>query len=300
MKTKIFLLFVFAFVFSTTLNAQVTPFYTNSIDNGVVDEATGRYFISDLILLPDMGEAYPLNKNARSWAKDFFNTNTGMKLSQEAEKNYQFIESFYSREFKKKTSPIKEKMGIGLPLLYSNRYFVTYKTLYGHALNDIVTYKVDIATFIRNTGNRMAVKDIFKCDDNKIKRLMFENLPKGLPCDIKSADEIKIINAGINRKTIDVVGSIYKDNTAVYEIPFEDAEEYLTDNAYKMHGAIYTNKGTIFSDDALVSYTDRLFSHLLLNSSLSYGSYHNISLDKDFGVQLDKKYDFNKDGEIKS
>lgn len=294
-----FVFLLFLFTFTGVVDAQVTPFYTNSIDNSQVDEATERFFISDLILLPDMGEDYPLTKNVRSWAKDFFNSNTGMILNQETDNNYQYIEGFYSREFKKKTSPKNEKMGISLPLLYSNKHFVTYKALYGHAFNDI-TYKVDIATFVRNTGSRLSVKDIFKCDDNTIKKLMFKNLPKGLPCDIKSANEINIISAGINQKTIDVVGSFYKDNTAVYEIPFEDAEEYLTDNAYKMHGAIVTSKGTVFSDDASVSYTDRYFSHLLRNISVSLGAYHNVNLDKDFGVQLDKKYDFDQDGEIKS
>ena len=86
---------------------------------------------------------------------------------------------------------------------------------------------------------------------------MFGNLPKGLPCDINSANEIKIISAGINRKTIDVVSTIYKENPAVYEIPFEVAEEYLTETAYRMHGPATTNKGTIFSDDGMYSFADR-------------------------------------------
>ena len=299
MKNRIYLLLMFVFVFSTVAQAQITPFYTFDSNHGSFDKATGRLLVKDNFVLPDLEDSYPLSKNVRNWVRDFFNLNTKTKLSQEFKKNYQFVESFYEKEFTKKTTPNNEKMGMSWPLLYSNKYFVTYKVMYGHDLNG-VTYKVDVATFLRDKGTRITVKDIFNCDENTIKILMFGNLPKGLPCDIHSANEIKIISAGINRKTIDVVGTIYKENTAVYEIPFEVAEEYLTENAYRMHGPTTTNKGTIFSDDGMYSFADRYFTHLLRKSSLSFGVYHNINLDKDFVVQLDKKYNYDKDGELKN
>ena len=297
MKTKTLnLLFALVLLFNSSIEAQVTPLFTIGTENAFIDEATNRVFMNDVIVIPELAP-YRLNTNVRGWIKDFFNTNTGFVLSQE--KDDKQIEVFYKKEFQKRTSPNNEKMGVSVPFLYSNKKIVTYKAIFGHYLNG-VTYKVDIATFSRKTGNRLTVKDIFKCDDNTIKKLMFENLPKKMPCDLKTATDIKIISAGINRKSIDVVGTIYKENTATFEIPFEDAVQYLTNEAYEMHGVVIKSKGTIFSDDEPVSWTNMLFRYWLLKESLSYGKYHNEFLDEDFVVQLDKKYDFDKDGELKS
>ena len=300
MKKNFFYIILLAFVLdiNTPLKAQITPLFTNSVENGIVDEATGRLFINDVAFLPNL-DNYAINKNVRNWAKDFFNSNTGITLTQESEKNYQLIEYYYRNEFQKKTTPQKETMGISAPLLYSNKNFVTYKVIYGHYLNGL-TYKTDIATFVRSNGNRMSIKDIFTCDENTIKKLMFNNLPKDKPCDLKSANDIKIVSVGINRKSIDVVGSFFKDNTTIFEIPFEDAAEYLTDNAYKMHGAIVKNKGTFYSDKGPASWLDNYFIYLLRKNSVSYGKYHNINANKEFFVQIDKKYDFDKDGVLKS
>ena len=301
MKYRICIFFFSAlvFVFATSVKAQITPLFTNTNDNRIVDEATDRQFVDDVFFLPALEDGYTLNKNVRNWIKNFFNSNTGFILSQETEKDHRHIEMFYRLEFQKKTTPPKEIMGICAPLLYSNKNLVTYKAIFGHSLNGI-TYKVDIATFIRNTGNRMTIKDIFKCDDIIIKKLMFENRPKGYPCDLNSANDIRIVSAGINRNSIDVVGNIYKDNTTVFNIPFDKAEEYLTEEAYKMHGTMMKRQGTIFSEMEPVSWTSDLFVHLLKNNSLSYGKYHNTCLDKEFEVQIDKKYDFDRDGNLKS
>ena len=299
MKVKVCLALLSVLIFKVVcVNAQTSPFYTNSIEAGMKDEATDRLFIGDGIILPDVNNNFPLDKNIRNWAKDFLNSTTGFKLMQEDGKILRTIELFYKTEFIKKTAPKFEKMGIAIPLEYSNRSLVTYKAFYGHVLNDVVC-QMDIATFDRNDGHRLKLKEIFKCDENTIKHLMYDNRPE-FPCDLSSADDIKIISAGINRKSIDIVGTIYKGSTAIYQIPFEDAAEYLTDKAYKMHGIVITNKGTIFSDDAPFSHAVKYFLHSLKNYSVTICNYHNIYNDKDYSLQLDFKYDFDKDGKIKS
>jgi len=301
MKTKMLLGLVSALIFAVniSLKAQTSPFYTTAIETGEKDNATGRLIIGNILFLPDFENTSPLDKNIRNWAKDFLNTNTGFKLAQEEAKNFRTIESFYQKEFKKKTAPKHEKMGINFSLEFSNRNFVTYYAFYGHALNDVVC-KMDIATFDRSDGLRMTTKEIFKCDENIIKKLMYDNRPKDFPCDLSSANDIKIMNVGINRKTIDVVGTIYKESTTIYQIPFDDAAEYLTERAYKMHGMVVTRKGTAYSEDGMYSYAVKYFTHLLNNSSVTLGKYHNLYNDRDYTSQLDVKYDFDKDGKVKS
>ena len=301
MKTKVFLAMVTAFVVAVNMNvkAQTSPFYTTAIETGEKDNATGRLIICNIISLPAFENDFPLDKNIRNWAKEFFNSNTGYKLTQEEAKNNRTIESFYKSEFQKKTSPKYERMGMNISLEFSNRNFVTYNSFYGYALDDVVC-KMDIATFDRTDGHRLTIKEIFKCDENTIKKLMYDNKPKEFPCDLSSANEIKIGNVGINRKSIDVVGTIYKGNTAVYQIPFEDASEYLTEKAYKMHGMLVTRMGTAFSDDGMYSYAVRYFTHLLYNNSVTFGKYQNVYNDRVYYSQLDVKYDFDKEGNIKS
>lgn len=301
MKTKVLFVLVTAMIFAVNLKmkAQTSPFYTMAIESGEKDNATGRLVICNIINLPELESNYTLDKNIRNWAKDFFNTNTGIKLAQEETKNYRHVESYYKREFKKKAAPKNEKMGMNISLEFSNSDFVTYNAFYGHALNDVVC-KMDIATFDRNDGHRLTLKEVFKCDENTIKKLMFENKPKGFPCDISSANDIKIVNVGINRKSIDVAGSVFQGSTAVYQIPFDDAAEYLTEKAYKMHGMLVTRMGTVFSDEGMYSYAVKYFTHLLANSSVSLGKYHNIFNNRDYSSQLDVKYDFDKEGKIQS
>lgn len=278
--------------------AQLTPFFTNSIENGIVDYATDRLFINDVMDLP-LDNSYKINKNIRNWAKDFFNANTGYKLNQESDKISQTIEYFYKTEFSKKTTPRGEKMGLSAPLVYSNQYIVTYRVFYGHASDDVVINE-DIATFDRNDGHRMTVKEIFKCDENTISKLMKENLPEGFSTILNPENEIKVVSAGIGRKTIDVAGTLFKGCTTVCQIPFEDAREYLTEKAYKMHGMLISNEGTIFSDMAPVSWAKSFFVYLFNKTSISYGKYHNISTDKNYYAQLDVKYDFDKDGNVRN
>lgn len=301
MKTKVLfsLVTVLGFAVNISLKAQTSPFYTTSIETGEKDNATGRLFIGNIISLPDFENAYPLDKNIRNWAKEFLNTNTGFKLTQEEAKNYRTIESFYKKEFLNGTTPQNEKMGINISLEFSSRHFVTYNAFFGHALSDVVC-KMDIATFDRNDGHRLTIKEIFKCDDNTIKKLMYDNRPKEFPFGLSSANDITIVNAGINRKTIDVTGTILSGSTAVYQIPFEDAAEYLTEKAYNMHGMVVTRMGTSFSEDGMYSYAVKYFAHLLNNSAVTLGKYHNIYNDRNYSSQLDVKFDFDKDGKIKS
>lgn len=300
MKTKVLFMLVTALMLAVSIKtkAQATPFYTISIENGNKDNATGRLIICEIRFLPEFESNYTLDKNIRNWAKEFFNTNTGIKLANEELNSYRFVESFYEKEFQKKLTPKNEKMGMNTSLEFSNSNLVTYNAFYGHALNDVVC-KMDIATFDRNDGHRLTLKDIFKCDENTIKKLMLENKPEGFPCEISSANDIKIVNVGINRKTIDVAGSVFQGSTAVYQIPFEDAAEYLTEKAYKMHGMVVTRMGTAFSDEGMNSYAVKYFKHLLANSFVSLGKYHNTFNDRDYSSQLDVKYDFDKDGKIK-
>jgi len=301
MKTKVLFALVTAIIFAVSINvkAQISPFYTNSIESGEKDNATGRLFIGNIIYLPNIENNYALDKNIRNWAKDYLNINTGFELVQEEKSNYRTIESFYKKEFQQKITPKNEKLGINISLEFSNRNLVTYNAFFGHALDNVVC-NMDIATFDRNDGHRLTIKEIFKCDDNTIKKLMYDNRPDGFPCDVSSANDIKIINAGINRKTIDVTGTIYKESTVVYQIPFEDAAEYLTEKAYNMHGMIITRMGTTFSEDGTYSYATKYFTHLLNNSAATLGKYHNMYNDRDYSLQLDVKYDFDKDGKITS
>ncbi len=301
MKKNVIFVLVNALLFAVSMNlkAQISPFYTIALEGGEKDNATDRLFINNILLLPDYESSYPLDKAIRNWTKEFLNTNTGYKLVHEDAINYRTIESFYKKEFQKKTAPKHEKMGISIFLDYSNQHFVTYRVFYGHALNEVLC-KMDIATFNRSDGHRMTIKDIFKCDENTIKKLMFDNRPKEFPCDLTSANDITIENVGINRETIDVVGTIFKNSTAVYQIPFENAAEFLTEKAYKMHGMVITRKGTIFSDDGMSSSAVNYFTYLLNNNSVSYGKYFNVYNNRDYSSQLDVKYDFDKDGKIKS
>ena len=301
MKQKVFTLVVITLLLSgsISLKDQTTPFYTNSIESGLKDDATNRLIIGNIFSLPEIGNNYTLDKSVRIWAKDFLNFNTGYKLTQEDTKNNKTIESFYKLEFIKKTSPKNEKMGVNISFEFSNRYIVTYNAFIGHALNDVVC-NMDIATFDRNDGHRLSIKEIFKCDENTIKKLMYDNRPDMFPCDLSSANDIRIVNAGINRRSIDVTGTIFKGNTVVYQIPFEDAAEYLTEKAYNMHGMVVTRKGTIFSEDGTYSHAVKYFTNLLRCSSVSFGQFHNMYNDRSYSTQVDVKYDFDKNGKVKS
>lgn len=285
---------------STYVAAQVTPFCISDYgDPGLFDQATNRYYIQSILDLPTES-SYPLNQNIRSWAKDFFNTKTGYNLGQEPtvydhNNQYNRIEFFYQHNFTNKIAPENEMMGLSTNLVYKNKNYVTYKAEFGsNGSQNKPIYETELATFLRKDGSKLTINDIFNCDEQKIKEIMFKVLPDYYPCDLSSAKDIKILSAGVNRYTIDVVGTIYKNNAIVFSLPIEDVNEYLTPLAHSLNNNI-----TISRDEKIKSYMgakssnlEAMFLHLMRNNSVTIGRYHNDCLNKDFSIQLDAKYDF--------
>lgn len=301
MKNKLLLIsFLVLGVRCFTSTAQVSPFFISVYgDPGYYDDATDRYYIQDIQDLPTE-LSFPLNNNIRSWVKSFFNARTGFYLGQESLNNdannpYNRIECYYEHTFTSKTTPENETMGIATKLVYKNKNYVTYKAEFGsNGRFKKAICETELATFVRKDGRRLSLNDIFNCDESIIKEQMFKFLPDHYPCDLSSAKDIKILSAGIDKYTIDVVGTIYKNNSIVFEIPIESVQEYLTPLACSLNMGIIINR-----DEKIKSYKieknnrlEHYFRHLMRNESVTCASYYNDYLNKNFSIQIDAKYDF--------
>lgn len=299
MKRIFILICFFILIVNRSVYAQNNPWFTPTYF-GSIDYATNRFFIGGImfVIQPDQINQ-PLIRSISNWAIDFFNSNTGMNFIDEKTDPFSL---YYEKIFKNKTKPLNETMGLGMPLVYDNKFFVTYKAQFGHTLNE-TTYKTDVATFERTDGHRLSMEEIFECESSVIKKMMLENIPSSFPCDIKAPEDIKIFSAGLNKNTVDVVGTICKGNTAVYQIPYSEALDYLTDKVYKLCGlqsmcSSYEKKSKRLDgmNTDINSDTELFFSYLLNKEESTFGLYHNVCLDKDFVVQLDSKYDLDKEG----
>lgn len=84
----------------------------------------------------------------------------------------------------------------------------------------------DCATFSKRNGRRLQMKDIFKCDEEKVKELMW--IYRGdLPMEVESAGELVVGNVGYIDGWIIVIGPAYHYTGAAYKIRYEEVEEYL-------------------------------------------------------------------------
>ena len=84
----------------------------------------------------------------------------------------------------------------------------------------------DCATFSKRDGHRIQVDEIFNCDENKIKELMWEYRGE-LPMEVGSAEELVVGNAGFIDGWIIVIGPAHHYTGAAYRIRYEEVEEYI-------------------------------------------------------------------------
>jgi hypothetical protein len=84
----------------------------------------------------------------------------------------------------------------------------------------------DCATFSKRDGHRLQVNEIFSCNEEKIKELMWE-YRGDLPMEVGCAEELIVGNAGYIDGWIIVIGPAYHYTGAAYRIRYEEVEEYI-------------------------------------------------------------------------
>lgn len=84
----------------------------------------------------------------------------------------------------------------------------------------------DCATFSKRDGHRLTVDEIFNCDEEKVKELMWE-YRGDLPMEVASAEDLVVGNAGYIDGWIIVIGPAYHYTGAAFKIRYEEVEEFL-------------------------------------------------------------------------
>lgn len=84
----------------------------------------------------------------------------------------------------------------------------------------------DCATFSKRDGHRLQVGEVFSCDEEKVKDLMWA-YRGDLPMEVESAEELVVGNVGYIDGWIIVIGPAYHYTGAAYKIRYEEVEEYL-------------------------------------------------------------------------
>lgn len=84
----------------------------------------------------------------------------------------------------------------------------------------------DCATFSKRDGHRLQVGEIFNCDEEKVKELMWA-YRGDLPMEVASAEELVVGNVGYIDGWVIVIGPAYHYTGAAYKIRYEEVEEFL-------------------------------------------------------------------------
>jgi len=98
---------------------------------------------------------------------------------------------------------------------------------------DSVTWTTtDCASFSKEDGHRISVSEIFNCDEQQIKKLMWA-AREDMKLDAHRAESLFVGEAGFLDGIIVVIGPAQNSNGAPFAIPYDDAEPYLrrSDNA---------------------------------------------------------------------
>lgn len=84
----------------------------------------------------------------------------------------------------------------------------------------------DVASFSKADGHRLDYKEIFKCNDQKVKELMWQ-FRGDLKPDVPSANDLVIGDAGFIDGWVVVIGPAEGYTGAAYKIRYQVAEPYL-------------------------------------------------------------------------
>lgn len=108
---------------------------------------------------------------------------------------------------------------------YEDEDLVTFESKIIDKDDDVWT-SFDCATFSKRDGHRIIAEDLFKCNEEQIKQLMWDARDKLEP-EVSSAKELAVGNVGIIDGWIIVVGPAYKHTGAAYKIRYRDAAPFL-------------------------------------------------------------------------
>lgn len=84
----------------------------------------------------------------------------------------------------------------------------------------------DVASFSKTDGHRITPDEIFSCDEQQIKRLMW-TARTGIAMQVRSADELYVGNAGYIDGWVLVVGPAQQSSGTAYRLRYEQIEKNL-------------------------------------------------------------------------
>ena len=84
----------------------------------------------------------------------------------------------------------------------------------------------DCATFSKRDGHRLQADEIFNCDENQIKELMWEYRGE-LPMEVGCPEELVVGNVGFVDGWIIVIGPAHHYTGAAYRLRYEEIEQYI-------------------------------------------------------------------------
>ncbi len=84
----------------------------------------------------------------------------------------------------------------------------------------------DVASFSKADGHRITPDEIFSCDEQQIKRLMWTSRT-GIAMQVQSADELYVGNAGYIDGWVMVIGPAQQSSGTAYRLRYEQMEKYL-------------------------------------------------------------------------
>ncbi len=84
----------------------------------------------------------------------------------------------------------------------------------------------DVASFSKADGHRITPDEIFSCDEQQIKRLMWTSRT-GIAMQVQSADELYVGNAGYIDGWVMVIGPAQQSSGTAYHLRYEQMEKYL-------------------------------------------------------------------------
>lgn len=84
----------------------------------------------------------------------------------------------------------------------------------------------DIATFSKRDGHRVTAKEVFACDESRIKQLMWK-WRAGLPMEVSRPEHLYVGSVGFVDGWVVVIGPARDTSGAEFRIRYSDAEPYL-------------------------------------------------------------------------
>lgn len=182
-------------------------------------KGSGKASYSAKIEFPVDGDARVLN-NVREWICDILEVECPKRLDEDA---FRALLMDVSGKFLFEVEDMSRQ--IEVERCFEDENCVTFEATIVDVDSEKWTSQ-DCATFSKRDGHRLQVNEIFNCNEDKIKELMWE-YRGDLPMEVGCAEELVVGNVGFIDGWIIVIGPAHHYTGAAYRIRYEEVEQYI-------------------------------------------------------------------------